>query len=594
MNKYRSHNCNELRKDDLDKNISISGWINKKRDHGNLLFIDLRDNYGITQCIIDKENKNFLDLEKTQLETVIKVSGKVVSRSDETINKEIETGEIEVVINEFEILGTCKELPMPVFSDQEYAEEIRLKYRFLDLRRKKIHENIILRSKVISYIRNEMTKLGFLEFQTPILTSSSPEGARDFLVPSRLNPGKFYALPQAPQQFKQLIMVSGFDKYFQIAPCFRDEDARADRSPGEFYQLDLEMSFVEQEDVFNVVENLMVNTFKKFSNKKLMNDKFPKISYADAMLNYGSDKPDLRNPLLINDITEIFTREDVSFEIFKKLVKSGSKVRCISTKNTKDKPRSFFDNIDKWAKEQGASGLAYFTFEKEGQLSAKGPIGKFFSKEALEEIMKQTNSEVGDSIFMACGKQNDLEKITSLARDKIAKDLDLIDDDVFAFCWIVDYPMFEKDETTNKIEFSHNPFSMPQGNLIEENFEKPLDILAYQYDIVCNGIELSSGAIRNHKPELMYKLFSIAGYDKKQVDEKFSGMINALSYGAPPHGGIAPGIDRIVMLLANEKNIREVTMFPMNQNAQDLMMKAPSDVSEEQLKELGITLKNKK
>jgi aspartyl-tRNA synthetase len=594
LNKYRSHNCNELRKDDLDKNISISGWINKKRDHGNLLFIDLRDNYGITQCIIDKENKNFLDLEKTQLETVIKVSGKVVSRSDETINKEIETGEIEVVINEFEILGTCKELPMPVFSDQEYAEEIRLKYRFLDLRRKKIHENIILRSKVISYIRNEMTKLGFLEFQTPILTSSSPEGARDFLVPSRLNPGKFYALPQAPQQFKQLIMVSGFDKYFQIAPCFRDEDARADRSPGEFYQLDLEMSFVEQEDVFNVVETLMVNTFKKFSNKKLLYDKFPKISYADAMLNYGSDKPDLRNPLLINDITEIFTREDVSFEIFKKLVKSGSKVRCISTKNTKDKPRSFFDNIDKWAKEQGASGLAYFTFEKEDQLSAKGPIGKFFSPEALEEIMKKTNSEVGDSIFMACGKQNDLEKITSLARDKIAKDLDLIDDNVFAFCWIVDYPMFEKDEVTNKIEFSHNPFSMPQGNLTEEDFEKPLDILAYQYDIVCNGIELSSGAIRNHKPELMYKLFSIAGYDKKQVDEKFSGMINALSYGAPPHGGIAPGIDRIVMLLANEKNIREVTMFPMNQNAQDLMMKAPSDVSEDQLKELGIAIKNKK
>jgi len=594
LNKYRSHNCNELRKDDLDKNISISGWINKKRDHGNLLFIDLRDNYGITQCIIDKENKNFLDLEKTQLETVIKVSGKVVSRSDETINKEIETGEIEVVINEFEILGTCKELPMPVFSDQEYAEEIRLKYRFLDLRRKKIHENIILRSKVISYIRNEMTKLGFLEFQTPILTSSSPEGARDFLVPSRLNPGKFYALPQAPQQFKQLIMVSGFDKYFQIAPCFRDEDARADRSPGEFYQLDLEMSFVEQEDVFNVVETLMVNTFKKFSNKKLLYDKFPKISYADAMLNYGSDKPDLRNPLLINDITEIFTREDVSFEIFKKLVKSGSKVRCISTKNTKDKPRSFFDNIDKWAKEQGASGLAYFTFEKEDQLSAKGPIGKFFSPEALEEIMKKTNSEVGDSIFMACGKQNDLEKITSLARDKIAKDLDLIDDNVFAFCWIVDYPMFEKDEVTNKIEFSHNPFSMPQGNINEEDFEKPLDILAYQYDIVCNGIELSSGAIRNHKPELMYKLFSIAGYDKKQVDEKFSGMINALSYGAPPHGGIAPGIDRIVMLLANEKNIREVTMFPMNQNAQDLMMKAPSDVSEDQLKELGIAIKNKK
>ncbi len=594
MNKYRTHNCNELRKDDLDKDILLSGWINKKRDHGNLLFIDLRDNYGITQCIIDKDNKNFLDLEKTQLETVIKIRGKVVRRSYETINKDIDTGEIEVVINEFEILGTCKELPLPVFSDQEYAEEIRLKYRFLDLRRKKIHENIILRSKVISYIRNEMTRLGFLEFQTPILTSSSPEGARDFLVPSRLNPGKFYALPQAPQQFKQLIMVSGFDKYFQIAPCFRDEDARADRSPGEFYQLDLEMSFVEQDDVFNVVETLMVNTFKKFSNKKLMHDKFPKISYSDAMLKYGSDKPDLRNPLLINDITEIFNREDVSFEIFKKLVKSGSEVRCISIKNTKDKPRSFFDNIDKWAKEQGSSGLAYFTFEKEGQLSARGPIGKFFSIEALEEIMKKTNSEVGDSIFMSCGKKKDLEKITSLARDKIAKDLDLIDDNVFAFCWIVDYPMFENNEITNKIEFSHNPFSMPQGNLSEKEFANPLDILAYQYDIVCNGIELSSGAIRNHKPDLMYKLFAIAGYNKKEVDEKFSGMINALSYGAPPHGGIAPGIDRIVMLLANEKNIREVTMFPMNQNAQDLMMKAPSDVSQDQLKELSIAIKNKK
>ena len=533
MNKYRTHNCNELRKKDLDKDISISGWINKKRDHGNLLFIDLRDNYGITQCIIDKENKNFLELEKTQLETVIKILGKVINRSNETINKDIETGEIEVVINKFEILGTCKELPMPVFSDQEYAEEIRLKYRFLDLRRKKIHENIILRSKVISYIRNEMTKIGFLEFQTPILTSSSPEGARDFLVPSRLNPGKFYALPQAPQQFKQLIMVSGFDKYFQIAPCFRDEDARADRSPGEFYQLDLEMSFVEQEDVFNVVEELLINTFKKFSNKKLMYDQFPKISYVDAMLKYGTDKPDLRNPLVINDITDVFERDDVSFEIFKKLVKSGSKVRCISTKNTKDKPRSFFDNIDKWAKEQGASGLAYFTFEEEGELSAKGPIGKFFSKEALVEIMKKTNSEVGDSIFMACGKQNDLEKITAQARDKIAKDLDLIDDDIFAFCWIVDYPMFERNEITNKIEFSHNPFSMPQGDLTDKDLENPLDILAYQYDIVCNGIELSSGAIRNHKPELMYKLFSIAGYDKNQVDEKFSGMINALSFGAP-------------------------------------------------------------
>ena len=594
MNKYRTHNCNELRKSDLDKEVSISGWINKKRDHGNLLFIDLRDNYGITQCIIDKENKNFLELEKTQLETVVKIVGKVVNRSDETVNKDIDTGEIEIAIIKFETLGTCKELPMPVFSDQEYSEEIRLKYRFLDLRRKKIHENIILRSKVISYIRNEMSKLDFLEFQTPILTSSSPEGARDFLVPSRLNPGKFYALPQAPQQFKQLIMVSGFDKYFQIAPCFRDEDARADRSPGEFYQLDLEMSFVEQEDVFKVVETLLVNTFKKFSHKKLIYDQFPKISYVNAMLKYGSDKPDLRNPLIINDITEIFLRDDVSFEIFKKLIKSGSKVRCISTKDTKDKPRSFFDNIDKWAKEQGASGLAYFTFEENDEISAKGPVGKFFSKDALLEIMKKTNSNIGDSIFMACGKQSDLEKITALARDKIAKDLDLIDQNVFAFCWIVDYPMFEKNEITNKIEFSHNPFSMPQGNLNQKDLDNPLDILAYQYDIVCNGIELSSGAIRNHKPELMYKLFSIAGYDKKQVDDKFSGMINALSYGAPPHGGIAPGIDRIVMLLANEKNIREVTMFPMNQNAQDLMMNAPSKVSSEQLKELSLALKNKK
>jgi len=594
VNKYRTHNCCELNKDNSGQEIVLSGWINKKRDHGNLLFIDLRDNYGMTQCIIDKSNKNFKLLEKIQLESVIKINGFVVKRSVDTINTELQTGEIEVNIDKFEVLGTCKELPMPVFSDQEYAEEIRLKYRFLDLRRKKIHDNIILRSKVISFIRNEMFKLGFLEFQTPILTSSSPEGARDFLVPSRLNPGKFYALPQAPQQFKQLIMVSGFDKYFQIAPCFRDEDARADRSPGEFYQLDLEMSFVEQEDVFQVVEKLIVNVFKNFSSKKLMYEKFPRIPYDDSMLKYGSDKPDLRNPLIISDLSEIFTRDDVTFEIFKKLVKSGSKVRCIVTKNTKEKPRSFFDNIDKWAKDQGASGLAYFTIEKNENISAKGPVGKFFSKEALEEIMKITGAEVGDSIFFACGKINEVEKITSQARDKIAKDLDLIDENTFAFCWIVDYPMFEKNEVTNKIEFSHNPFSMPQGDIKDINFDNPLNIKAYQYDIVCNGIELSSGAIRNHIPELMYKLFSVAGYQKEQVDEKFSGMINALSYGAPPHGGIAPGIDRIVMLLANEKNIREVTMFPMNQNAQDLMMNAPSEVNEEQLKELGLALNLKK
>ena len=594
MSKYRTHNCGELTKKNKNQDIVLSGWINKKRDHGNLLFIDLRDNYGLTQCVIDKNNEYFKQLEKIQLESVIKIKGKVLERSKETVNTDIKTGEIEIKIASFEILGECKELPMPIFSEQDYAEEIRLKYRFLDLRRKKIHDNIILRSKVVSFIRNEMLKLGFLEFQTPILTSSSPEGARDFLVPSRLNPGKFYALPQAPQQFKQLIMVSGFDKYFQIAPCFRDEDARADRSPGEFYQLDLEMSFVEQEDVFEVVEKLMVSLFNNFSSKQTLNEKFPRISYEETMLKYGTDKPDLRNPLLIYEVTNIFTREDIKIEIFKKLISSGSKVRTIVTKKTKDKPRSFFDNIDKWAKEQGASGLAYFTIEKDKKISAKGSVGKFFSENALIEIMRVTSAEVGDSMFFACGKPNEVEKIASFARDKIAKELNLIDENKFAFCWIVDYPMFEKDEITKKIKFSHNPFSLPQGDINKLDFTKPLNIKAYQYDIVCNGVELSSGAIRNHKPELMYKLFSIAGYDKKQVDKKFSGMINALSYGAPPHGGIAPGIDRMVMLLADEKNIREVTMFPMNQNAQDLMMNAPSEVSDTQLKELNLNLKKKK
>ncbi len=578
----------------MGNSVTLSGWINKKRDHGNLLFLDLRDNYGVTQCIIDKDNSKFKELEKMQLETVIKIEGKVIDRSNETINKDISTGEVEVTIINFEVLGTCKELPLPVFSDQEYSEEIRLKYRFLDLRRKKIHQNIILRSKVISFIRSEMIKLGFLEFQTPILTSSSPEGARDFLVPSRLNPGKFYALPQAPQQFKQLIMVSGFDKYFQIAPCFRDEDARADRSPGEFYQLDLEMSFVEQEDIFDVVEKLMIKVFKNFSDKKILFEKFPKITYSDTMLKYGTDKPDLRNPLIISDITKLFVRDDISFEIFKKLVKKGSIVRSITIKNIKDKPRSFFDGIDKWAKDQGSSGLAYFTLEKNQKISGKGPVGKFFSEESLIELMKLTNSEVGDTIFLSCGKQSDVEKILSLARTKIAEELNLIKDDHFAFCWIVDYPIFELDELTKKIKFSHNPFSMPQGDIHNLDLSKPLSLKAYQYDIVCNGIELSSGAIRNHIPELMYKLFDIAGYSKKDVENKFSGMINALSYGAPPHGGIAPGIDRIVMLLANEKNIREVTMFPMNQNAQDLMMNAPSEIEESQLKELSLSLKTKK
>ncbi len=593
MNKYRTHTCGELTKLHKEKEISLSGWINKKRDHGNLLFIDLRDNFGITQCVIDKSNEIFQKIEKLSLETVIKITGVVIERSNETINKNISTGEIEVKINNIDILGKTKELPMPVFSDQEYAEEIRLKYRFLDLRRKKIHQNIILRSKVISFIRNEMQKLGFLEFQTPILTSSSPEGARDFLVPSRLNPGKFYALPQAPQQFKQLIMVSGFDKYFQIAPCFRDEDARADRSPGEFYQLDVEMSFVEQEDVFGVIETLFLKLFKTFSNKKILHEKFPRITYEDAMLKYGSDKPDLRNPLEISDLTIIFEREDVKFDIFKKLVKSGSLVRALVTKNTKDKPRSFFDGIDRWAKEQGSSGLAYFTLEKDGKINAKGPIGKFFSENALLEIMKLTNANIGDTVFLSCGKKNDVEKLLSVARNKIAEDLNLIDNKIFSFCWIIDYPMYEIDETTKKIKFSHNPFSMPQGEINKLDLSNPLNIKAYQYDIVCNGIELSSGAIRNHVPELMYKLFEIAGYSKNDVNSKFSGMINALSYGAPPHGGIAPGIDRIVMLLANEKNIREITMFPMNQNAQDLMMNAPSEISEDQLKELNLSLKKK-
>ncbi len=594
MNKYRTHTCGELTKLDKEKEISLSGWINKKRDHGNLLFIDLRDNFGITQCVIDKSNEIFKEIEKLSLETVIKITGMVIERSNETINKNISTGEIEVKINSIDVLGKTKELPMPVFSDQEYAEEIRLRYRFLDLRRKKIHQNIILRSKVISFIRNEMQKLGFLEFQTPILTSSSPEGARDFLVPSRLNPGKFYALPQAPQQFKQLIMVSGFDKYFQIAPCFRDEDARADRSPGEFYQLDVEMSFVEQEDVFGVIETLFLKLFKTFSNKKILHEKFPRITYEDAMLKYGSDKPDLRNPLEISDLTIIFDREDVKFDIFKKLVKSGSLVRALVTKNTKDKPRSFFDSIDRWAKEQGSSGLAYFTLEKDDKINAKGPIGKFFSESALLEIMKLTNANIGDTVFLSCGKKNDVEKILSVARNKIAEDLNLIDNEIFSFCWIIDYPMYEIDETTKKIKFSHNPFSMPQGEINKLDLSNPLNIKAYQYDIVCNGIELSSGAIRNHVPELMYKLFEIAGYSKNDVNSKFSGMINALSYGAPPHGGIAPGIDRIVMLLANEKNIREVTMFPMNQNAQDLMMNAPSEISDDQLKELNLNIKKKK
>ncbi len=594
MNKYRTHFCSELQLVDVGKNVIISGWIHRKRDHGNLLFVDIRDHYGITQCVTENNNKHFAQIEKAKPESVIKIEGKVIKRAKGTENLDLKTGKIEIKINKIEILSHSQDLPLPVFGEQDYPEDIRLKYRFLDLRRDEIHKNIELRSNVIYFIRSELTKLGFLEFQTPILTSSSPEGARDFLVPSRLNPGKFYALPQAPQQFKQLIMVSGFDKYFQIAPCFRDEDARADRSPGEFYQLDLEMSFVEQEDVFKVVESLLVKLFKKFSTKKIMQEIFPRISYAETMIKYGTDKPDLRNPLIIHEVTEIFSREDVKFEIFKNLVKNGAEVRAIVTKNTKDKPRSFFDNIDKWAKDQGASGLAYFSIVEDKGIIGKGPIGKFFSSNSLEEIMKICNAKIGDTVFLACGKKDELERILSIARQKIAKDLKLIDENKFAFCWIIDYPMFEYNEINKKIEFSHNPFSMPQGDVKNIDFNNPLEIKAYQYDIVCNGIELSSGAIRNHIPELMYKLFEVAGYNKKSVEEKFSGMINALSYGAPPHGGIAPGLDRILMLLANKENIREVTLFPMNQNAQDLMMNAPSEVDKDQLKELSIKIDKKR
>jgi len=595
LNKYRTHNCAELTINNIGKQTILSGWIHKKRDHGHLLFIDLRDHYGMTQCVIDNKNEHFSALEKIKLESVIRIEGEVVARTQETINKELATGSIEVLIKNFNVLGSTKELPLPVFSDQEYSEEIRLKYRYLDLRRKKLHQNIILRSNVISFIRKKMETLGFLEYQTPILTSSSPEGARDFLVPSRLNPGKFYALPQAPQQFKQLIMVSGFDRYFQIAPCFRDEDARADRSPGEFYQLDIEMSFVEQEDVFQVVEPLLHEVFTKFSKgSSISKTPFKRFKYKDAMLKFGTDKPDLRNPIEINDVTEIFEREDVKLEIFKKLIQKKSVVRCVVAKNVSSKPRSFFDNLDKGAKIEGASGLGYIILESSnGKLEGKGPIAKFFSEDAINTLCRKINAISGDAIFFVCDIKKNAEKFSAWARTEIAKNLELIKDNVFEFCWVTDYPMFEYNEIDKKIDFSHNPFSMPQTPIDLIDKTDPLELLAYQYDIVCNGIELSSGAIRNHVPELMYKLFKIAGYSKEEVDSKFSGMINALSYGAPPHGGIAPGIDRIIMLLAGEKNIREVTMFPLNQNAQDLMMNAPSDVSEKQLKELNIKLVKK-
>ena len=597
MHKYRTHNCSELRPSHENTTVKLSGWVHRKRDHGNLLFIDLRDHYGITQCVIETTNANFKILERIKPDSVISITGKVLKRTLETINKDLPTGKIEVEFKELEILSEAEELPMPVFGEQDYPEDIRLKYRFLDLRRQTMHKNIILRSKVISFIRKKMAGLGFNEFQTPILTASSPEGARDFLVPSRLNPGKFYALPQAPQQFKQMIMVSGFDKYFQIAPCFRDEDGRADRSPGEHYQLDMEMSFVEKEDIFSVTEPLFYELFSKFGGEKKVSDyPFKKISFHDSMLRYGTDKPDLRNPLKISDVTEIFNSVEIKLNIFKKQINKGAIVRAIPAPNTIKKSRSFYDSLNEWAKAEGANGLAYLSIIKaKDKLTGSGPIAKFFSDNGINKIAKICNLKDGDAVFFSCEKKQIAEKISGLARQKIAKDLDLIQENQFQFCWIIDYPLYQFNEEEKKIDFSHNPFSMPKVSYEEFDKTDPLKILAEQYDLVCNGIELSSGAIRNHLPKMLYKVFSKVGYLKKDVDKKFGGMIKALSYGAPPHGGMAPGIDRIVMLLANVENIREITLFPLNQNAQDLLMNAPSEVTEQQLKELNIkTVKKNK
>jgi aspartyl-tRNA synthetase len=589
MHIYRTHTCGELTSENVSKQVRLSGWIHRKRDHGNLLFIDLRDHYGITQLVFSVEGKFIEQAPHIKTESVITVTGKVVKRTDDTINKSIPTGEIEVVVEDLNIESEAEYLPVQVNSDQDTNEELRLKYRYLDLRREKIHSNIILRSKVIDCLRGEMKSLGFLELQTPILTSTSPEGARDFLVPSRLHPGKFYALPQAPQIFKQLTMISGFDKYFQIAPCFRDEDSRADRSPGEFYQLDIEMSFVTQEDVFAVIEPCMYETFKRFSKKAIKNLPFPRITFADSMLKYGNDKPDLRNPLQICDVTEIFA--DSGFSIFVKNIQSGAIVRAIPAPNTSDKPRSFFDKMIGFAQEQGASGLAYIIFTAEG---AKGPIAKLLTEEKLNQIKTKANLSDGDSVFFSCSERDGAVKFAGLVRTELGKELGLIDENKFEFCWVTDFPYFELDKETNKLTFSHNPFSMPQGGMeaLEnaKTTEDYLKLLAYQYDIVCNGVELSSGAIRNHKLEILYKAFEIVGYSKDQVDSEFRSLTSAFRYGAPPHGGCAPGIDRIVMLLADEPNIREVIMFPMNQKCEDLMMGAPSSVQERQVKELHIKL----
>lgn len=589
MHKYRTHTCGALRTSDVESTVKISGWIHRRRDHGNLLFIDIRDHYGITQVVFGDNNPELREAAShLRFESVVTIEGTVVARNQEAVNKDIATGEIEVLATSFNVESEAGVLPMSVNADQEFPEETRLKYRFLDLRREKLHKNIVLRSQVISEIRKLMSEQGFLEMQTPILTASSPEGARDFLVPSRLHPGKFYALPQAPQQFKQLLMVSGFDRYFQIAPCFRDEDARADRSPGEFYQLDLEMSFVTQEDVFQAIEPVMYKIFTKFSDKKVAEYPFPRIPYTESMLKYGSDKPDLRNPIILSDVTEIFADSD--FTIFKDNIKRGAVVRAIPAPSCADKPRSFFDKMIEFAILNGAKGLGYITYDNDG--TAKGPIAKFLSDKQHEALKKLAGIKNGDAVFFSSDQATKAANLAGKVRTKIGQELELIDPNVFKFCWVVDFPYFEWDEDKKKIDFSHNPFSMPQGGMeVLENAktnEDLLNILAYQYDIVCNGIELSSGAIRNHKPEVMYKAFEIVGYPNSVVDERFGGMIRAFQYGAPPHGGIAPGIDRIVMLLANEPNIREVIAFPMNQNAEDLLMNAPAIAEEHHLRELNI------
>ena len=585
MSKYRTHTCAQLRKGDVGETVRLSGWVHSVRDHGGVIFIDLRDHYGLTQIVIDPECDFYQELERWRVETVICFEGKVVARTAETVNPKLRTGEIEVAAGAMEILGTADQIPFQVAKEENPPEAMRLKYRFLDLRREKLHKNIILRSNVIAAIREHLTGKEFQEFQTPILTASSPEGARDYLVPSRLHPGKFYALPQAPQQFKQLLMVAGFDKYFQIAPCFRDEDARADRSPGEFYQLDMEMSFVTQDDIFTVIEDLFDDIFEKFSKKEVDKAPFVRIPYAEAMRRYGSDKPDLRNPLEMVDVTEAF--RDCDFKAFAGVVAKGGVVRAIKAPGVADKSRKFFDDMIKFAQSVGAKGMAYIIWNEEGE---KSPIAKFLSREALDQLKAAGGVETGDALFFLADKEKEVINIGGHVITELGEQLDLIDKNVFKFCWIVDFPMFEPDEETGKIGFSHNPFSMPQGGMDALLNKDPLDILAYQYDIVCNGVELSSGAIRNHRPEVMYKAFEIAGYDQNVVDDKFGGMINAFKLGAPPHGGIAPGVDRIVMLLADEPNIREVIAFPFNQQAQDLMMNAPAEANMQQLRELHLNV----